>query len=121
MSASDDEEEERKRQERERAKLPLIDRLHGRPRRITASGFEDLRCKRRTGHVVQLPLRLHPRVRAIIDAVIDRDKPPSIIALFEDMLEAYLEKNGPIDQSLLPSDEELVRRYEKQRDKRDGE
>jgi hypothetical protein len=117
MSASDDEEEERKRQERERAKLPLIDRLHGASPRITASGFEDLRSKRRTGRVVQLPLRLHPRVRAIIDVVMERDKPPSLVVLFEAMLEAYLEKNGPIDVSLLPSDEELVVRYEKQQDK----
>jgi len=120
MSASD-EEEERRRQERERARLPLVDRLHGSSPRITASGFEDLRSKRRTGRVVQLPLRLHPRVRAIIDIIVERDKPPSLVALFEDMLEAYLEKYGPIDQSLLPSDEELVRRIENERDKRDGE
>jgi len=50
-----------------------------------------------------------------------RDKPPSLVALFEEMLEAYLEKHGPIDQSLLPSDEELVRRFEQERDRRDGE
>jgi hypothetical protein len=114
------EDEERRRQERERGKLPLIDRLHGSAPRITASGFEDLRSKRRTGRVVQLPLRLHPRVRAIIDIIMERDKPPSLVALFEDMLEAYLEKR-PIDVSLLPSDEELVRRYENERDRRDGE
>jgi hypothetical protein len=121
MSAIDDEEEERRRQERERARLPLIDRLHGKSPRITESGFEDLRSKRRTGRVVQLPLRLHPRVRAIIDIIIERDKPPSLVVLFEDMLEAYLEKHGPIDQSLIPSDEELVRRIEKERDKHDAE
>jgi len=31
------------------------------------------------------------------------------------MLDAYLAKHGPIDQSLLPSDEELVRRFEQER------
>lgn len=116
----DGEDEERKRQEQERKKLPLIDRLHGGPPRITASGFKDLRSNRRTGNIVQLPLRVHPRVRAIIDLIMERDKPPTLIALFEDMLESYLEKR-PIDVSLLPSDEELVRRYEQERDKRDGE
>ena len=44
-----------------------------------------------------------------------------MVALFEEMLVAYLEKHGAIDQSLLPSDEELVRRLEQERDKRDGE
>jgi len=67
--SGDIEDEERRRQERERKKLPLVDRLHGSSPRITASGFEDLRSKRRTGRVVQLPLRLHPRVRAIIDII----------------------------------------------------
>jgi hypothetical protein len=119
--AGNDEDDERHRQERERGKLPLVDRLHGSSPRITASGFEDLRSKRRTGRVVQLPLRLHPRVRAMIDVIMQRDKPPSLVALFEEMLDAYLEKHGPIDQSLLPSDEELVRRFEQERDRRDGE
>lgn len=119
--SGDREDDERRRQERERIKLPLVDRLHGSSPRITASGFEDLRSKRRTGRVVQLPLRLHPRVRAMIDVIMQRDKPPSLVALFEEMLDAYLEKHGPIDQSLLPSDEELVRRFEHERDRRDGE
>ncbi len=118
--SGDDEEEERKRQERDREKLPLLDRLHGSPPRITASGFPDLRSKRRTGRVVQLPLRLHPRVRAMVDFIMERDKPPSLAVLFEDMLAAYLEKR-PIDKKLLPNDEELVRRFEKERDRRDGE
>lgn len=115
----DSEEAERRRQEAERKKLPLIDRLHGSSPRITASGFQDLRSKRRTGRIVQLPLRLHPRVRAIIDLIMERDRPPSLVVLFEEMLAAYLEKH-PIDHSLLPSDEELVRRYELERDGRDG-
>lgn len=118
--AQDDEEEERRRLERERARLPFLDRLHGSAPRTTASGFKDGRSLRRTGRIVQLPLRIHPRVKAIIDAIVARDRPPSLVALFEDMLEAYLEKHGPINQALLPSDEELVRRLELERDKRDG-
>lgn len=116
-----DEEAERLRQSRERERMPVVDRLHGSAPRTTASGFRDLRSSRRTGRVVQLPLRLHPRVRAIIDAIMEQHKPPSLVALFEEMLEAYLEKHGDIDQSRLPSDEELVRRIEQERDKRDGE
>jgi hypothetical protein len=121
MVGSDDEEAERKRQERERERLSHVDRLHGSAPRTTSSGFKDMRSGRRTGRVVQLPLRLHPRVKAIIDAIMAQHRPPSLVALFEEMLEAYLEKHGDIDQSRLPSDEELVRRIENERDKRDGE
>jgi hypothetical protein len=95
--------------------------LHGSPPRTTASGFKDLRSNRRTGRIVQLPLRLHPRIKAIIDAIMIRDKHPSVVALFEEMVDAYCQVHGAIDQSMLPSDEELVLRIEQERDKRDGE
>ena len=121
MGGNDGEEEERRRQQRERERMSLTDRLLGRPPRKTASGFDDLRSKRRTGRVVQLPIRLHPRVRAIVGAIMERDQHPSLVALFEEMLAAYMKVHGGIDQSLLPSDEELIRRIEDERDKRDGE
>jgi hypothetical protein len=99
----------------------MVDRLLGRPPRITSSGFKDRRSGQRKGRVVQFPLRLHPRVKAIIDLIMERDKPPSHVVLFEDMVAAYLDKHGPIDPADLPSDEELVRRIEQERDKRDAE
>lgn len=117
----DDEEEERKRQELERARMPLVDRLHGAPARTTASGFKDLRSKRRTGRVVQMPIRVHPRVKAMTDAIMQRDGHPSLVSLYEEMLDAYFDRHGPLAQALLPSDEELVERIEKERDKRDAE
>lgn len=120
MGTADDEERERERQQRERERWSLTDRLVGKPPGKTASGFDDLRSKRRTGRVVQLPIRLHPRVRAIVGAIMERDQHPSLVALFEEMLSAYMHVHGPIDQSVLPSDEELVRRYEQEQDKRDG-
>lgn len=121
MSVGDDEAEERKRQQRERERMSLTDRLFGRPPRTTASGFDDMRSKRRTGRVVQLPIRLHPRVRAIVGAIMERDQHPSLVVLFEEMLEAYMQIHGPIDETKLPSDEELVRRLEDERDRRDVE
>lgn len=117
----DDEEAERKRQQREREKMSLTDRLLGKPPRTTASGFEDMRSKRRTGRVVQLPIRLHPRVRAIVGAIMERDQHPSLVVLFEEMLAAYMKIHGAIDQSQLPSDEQLVRRFEQKRDEDDAE
>jgi len=120
MHGRNDEEEERKRQERERNRLSPSDRLYGRGPRITASGFEDRRSKRRTGRVVPLPLRLQPRVRAIVDAIIDRDEHPSAVVFFEVLLDMYQQQMGAIDQSLLPSDEELIRRYLKGQDDNDG-
>lgn len=121
MGATDEEDEERQRQQRERERWSLTDRLIGKPRGKTASGFDDLRSNRRTGRVVQLPIRTHPRVKAMIDAILVRDQHPSLVALFEEMLAAYMQVHGAIDQSKLPSDEELVRRLEQERDKRDGE
>ena len=117
----DDEEAERKRQQREREKMSLTDRLFGKPPRTTAGGFDDMRSKRRTGRVVQLPIRLHPRVRAIVGAIMERDQHPSLVVLFEEMLAAYMKIHGAIDQSQLPSDEELVRRFEQKRDDDDAE
>lgn len=117
----DDEEEERKRRDRERASMSFLDRVVGRPRRITVNGFEDDRGRHRTGRIVQLPLRLHPRVKAMVDHIMERDRPPSLVVLFEVMVEAYLDKHGPIDPADLPSDEELIRRIEQERDKRDAQ
>jgi hypothetical protein len=121
MSASDGEEEERKRQERERSRTSFLERLYGSEFRTTASGFTDGRSLKRTGRVIQLPLRVHPRIKAMLMAIVERDKVPSMVVLFEEMAQAYLEKHGDIDWARLPSDEDLVRRIEQERDKRDGE
>ncbi|MBK9080318.1 MAG: hypothetical protein IPL91_15065 [Hyphomicrobium sp.] len=116
----DDEEAERKRQERERKSMSFVDRdlpskAHHRQR---LRGYPQ---ERRTGRIVQLPLRLHPRVKAMVDHIMARDQPPSLVVLFEEMVAAYLEKHGPIDPADLPSDEELIRKIEQERDKRDAE
>ena len=112
--------EERRRQGQTPATLPALDRLHGAPRRVTASGFTDLRSTRRTGRVVQLPLRVHPRVKAVVDALLERDGHPSMVALIEAAIDAYQQVHGVIDPELLPSEEELVRRIERERHLRDG-
>ena len=119
MSAKDDEEQERRRQEQERARLSHRDRIHGAPPVITASGFEDGRSRNRTGKVVQFQTRMQLRSRAIIDAIMKRDSVPKQTVLFEMMLEAYQQVHGAIDRSEIPSDEELIRNLEKQRDKND--
>jgi hypothetical protein len=120
MSAKDDEEQERRRQEQERARLSKRDRIHGAPPVITASGFEDGRSRNRAGNVVQFPVRMQLRSRAIIDAIMKRDNVGKQVVLFEMMLEAYQQVHGAIEQSEIPSDEELIRNLEKERDKRHG-
>lgn len=115
----DDEEEERRRQAKERSRLPPEDRLHGEVRR-TKSGIYDRRSKgKRKYRVVQFPLRLRLRTRAMIDHIVERDHHPSNVELFEVMLEAYLEKYGQIPESEIPSDEELVENFLEQQDKDD--
>lgn len=116
----DDEDEEWRRQQRELARLPLVDRLHGTPKRTTVSGFTDQRSYRRTGRVVQLPIRVHPKSKAIVDALLRRDNHASMVALFEAMLETYQKVRGPVDPASLPSDEDLVRQIERERRLRDG-
>ncbi len=121
MSARDDEDQERRRQEQERARLSHRDRIHGTPPVITASGFEDGRSRNRAGNVVQFPVRMQLRSRAIIDAIMKRDNIAKQTILLELMLEAYQQIHGAIDKSEIPSDEELIRNLEKQRDKKYGE
>lgn len=115
-----DEDEEYARQARERAQLSAIERLHGAPTRKTVSGLPDLRSLRRTGRVVQLALRVHPKVKATAMAIMARDGHSSMVALFEEMLQMYQKTHGPIDPSQLPSEEDLVRLIEMERLTRDA-
>lgn len=117
----EDEAEERARQARERARLAPEERIYGEVRR-TKSGRPDGRSKgKRRYRVVQMQLRLRLRVSAMIDRIMERDKHPSRVVLFEEMLDAYLKLHGPIDQSELPPDEELVEDYLERQDEDDGE
>ena len=117
----DDEREERERQRRLRASQSFLERLYGIPFRITASGFIDRRNLRRTGRVVQLPLRVHPRVKAMIDAIMERDQVPSYVVLFEQFAQAYLDREGDIDWSKVPKDEVLLEQIERKRDEDDDD
>lgn len=117
----DDEEEERKRRDKERRKLSFIDRLHGEAPRTTAGGFRDGRSKKRTGRVIPILVRVHPRVKAMLDLILERDGVPSMVTLLEEMIEAYCELHGKINQTELPSDDELLQRLEKERDDDDAE
>lgn len=120
-SNNNDEDEERLRLARERAAQTLQDRLVGSAPRLTKSGFPDKRRKRATGRVVPLGVRVHPRVKALWDKLIDRDGLPSGVVFAEILLRTYQEVNGFIPKSELPSDEELVQNLETERDKSDAE
>ena len=116
-----DEATERLRQERERAKLKPVDRIHGVPPRITSTGLEDLRSKRRKGRVVQMSLRMQLRVRAALAFIMDRDNHEGLPELFEIMMQLYLEKYGGINEGDLPSEDDMIRQYLKKQDEKDGE
>jgi hypothetical protein len=118
--SGNDEEEERLRQQRELKSMSLRDRLHGGKPLRTSDGFPDQRSERRTGRIILMPFRVHPRVKALILAIKKRDNVPSLPVLLEVMLEAYQERYGPIDESELPSDEELIERFEQEQDRRNG-
>jgi hypothetical protein len=120
MRGNDDEMEERLRQARERAAQTLEDRLLGGPARTTKSGFPDKRRRRATGRVVPLGLRVHPRFKALWDKLLERDNIPSGVTFAEILLETYQQVHGAIDQSELPTDEELVGNFEQARDDDDA-
>lgn len=115
-----DEEEERKRRDKERSKLGFIDRLHRKAPRTTDTGFRDGRSKKRTGRVIPILVRVHPRVRAMLDFIMERDGVPSMVTLLEEMVEAYCKVHGEVQRSELPSDDELLQRYEKGQDDADA-
>lgn len=115
----DDEEQERQRQQRERSRLAPEDRIHGDVKR-TKSGRPDARSKgKRKYRFVQMSVRVRLRVRAMIEYIVERDQHPSHVVLFEVMLQAYLDKYGAIDESQLPSVEDLVEDYLEEQDKSD--
>ena len=57
----------------------------------------------------------------MIDAIMERDGVPSYVVLFEQFAFAYLEKEGDIDWSKLPSDNSLVEQIERKRDEDDDD
>jgi predicted lipid-binding transport protein (Tim44 family) len=121
MSDYDDEEEERRKQKEEQKGMSPVDRAVGRPPCKTKSGHPDGRSRRRTGRIMQIPIRATLRAKAMLDAIIERDNIASQAAFLEKALEAYQAVNGPLDESDIPSEEELLSRFERERDKRDAE
>ena len=61
------------------------------------------------------------RTRAIVAAIIERDRHESLPALFEILIGIYQEKFGAIDGTEIPPDDELVRRHLDERDSRDAD
>lgn len=121
LDRGDDEREEWRRRELERAKLSIYDQLYDNPG-TTLAGDDDGRSKRKRKYrVFRTPLSMQLRTRAILLAILDRDGHESLPALFEVLIAIYQEKIGAIHKDDIPPDDELVRRYLKQRDKRDGE
>lgn len=118
----DDEEAERRRLAKERQGMSWVDRVHGSPPRTAADGGRDGRSDRRTGRIFQIPFRGTLVVKEILRAIKRRDSIPSDPMLLELMIEAYLEKHPhpPNPPLVIPSEEELVERYERERDRRDG-
>ena len=97
MSDKDDEEEERLRQRKENRRMTPKDRWYKKPPVVTKTGRRDLRSDQRTGRTEQMNVKLTPRLRAMVEAILDRDQPPSFAVMFEEMVDVYLEKHGALD------------------------
>lgn len=112
--------EERRRLEAERAGRSPLDRMYG-TKLVTEAGDEDLRHARRTGRQLQMSFRMHPRVRSIVVAIMRRDRPPSLVVLFELLVVAYLKQHGEFTDGEIPTDDDIIDRFLEQRDARDEE
>ena len=104
----------------ERRKMSFMDRLYGSKLDATADGFPNQQQARRTGRVVALGLRGHPRLKAMMIAIRKRDNVPSLVVLLELAIEAYLQVHHSNDNLDMPSDEEIITKYEREQDKRNS-
>lgn len=111
-----DEEEEYLRQRAERRAKRLVDRVYDTEPETNATGGPTGHMLRRTGRVFPVFLRVTLRTRAIMDAIMQHHQVPGVPTLYELMLDAYLQKYGPLPEGSVPSDEVLVERYELEKD-----
>jgi hypothetical protein len=118
MRDRDDEAEERRRQQLVNQQVPIKNQFYP-PKRTTATGEEDGRHDQRGFRFKQVPLRVQLRTNAIRRAAMLEAGYRSFPEFFELMLAVYLEKH-PIDDSQIPSEEELMRRHLEKRDEDDA-
>ena len=118
----DDEDLERRRQQLELEQRATIDQLYVNPPRVSQSGLPDGRSApgRRKGRVINVPLRVHPRVNAILRLILKNGPPDTVPDLFVDMLDSYLKIRTDVNQSSVLSDAELIRLYLAEQEKKDG-
>jgi hypothetical protein len=120
MSGRDDDEaDEMRRRQRERQQLRADDRLYGESKKTRKDGLPDGRSDRRTGRVFAKNFKMHPRTMFLFRAICQHESIPSETAMFEELLRLWEQHNGPIDPSLMPSDEEIAAIIEAARDKND--
>lgn len=113
----DDEREERERQQRERSKLSGVDGFYDRPPVRTLDDREDGRSKQRTGNVGSKTFRVHPLLLHKLEQLAKRDGIPSDVLLMKLLVEAYEKVTRPLDPKLLPSEAELIDRWQRKIDK----
>lgn len=116
--SDDDEREEWRRRDLARARLAARDRLYDKEPGTTKLGDTDRRHTKRKYRKAQMPLRMQLRTRAILNVILDRDAHESLPSLFEVLVTLYLERY-PIDDSLIPNDDELVSQFLEKQDEDD--
>lgn len=118
MERDDDEAEERRRLEAERKKMRPVDRVYDRLPKRTVMGDVSGHASRRTGRLFPSLFRMTLTTRAMLKALKKRDDIPSDPIFLELLIEAYL-KNNPDPPLIIPSEEELIEQYEREKERRD--
>ena len=91
MHSNDDEKEEWRRLTAKRDGLSPFDRWYD-ELPTTRSGDENLQKNRRTNRITQMSFRMQPRIRNMVVAIVKRDRPPSLVVLFEQMLARFIRR-----------------------------
>ena len=115
----DDEERERKRQALENQDEPLDDLVYGKRRKSKLTGLEDKRHDLREHRHKPTPLRMRLRTHEVLRLAMKNAGYNSFPKFFELMFAVYLKENA-VDDTGIPTEEVLTRRYLAAREDDDG-
>ena len=115
----EDQERERMRQALENQDEPLDDRVYGKRRKSKLTGQDDRRHDLREFRFKASPLRMRLRTYEVLRRAMQEAGYNSFPKFFERMFAGYLEQH-PVDDTGIPSEEELIRQFLAAREEEDG-
>ena len=106
----DDEERERQRQALEDQSKSLDELVYSKRRKSEITGLDDKRHELREFRLKASPLRMRLRTNEVLRRAMQQAGYNSFPKFFELMFSLYLEQN-PVDDTGIPSEDELIRQF----------